>query len=148
VDSKNPELKVTGWKAIVVLIAIVAFALYRFQAARETLPTDGADEIKLWLTSEYISAGLPALEQAVDANDSIAVTAMANEILSRDRVTFRTISARGALDDLVVKVDIRVDGGPPPVGDDTRYFRMHYSTVTGWIMDYETNAVAYYLNFF
>jgi len=73
---------------------------------------------------------------------------MANEILARDRVTFRSIKAHGALDDIVVRADIRVDGGPPPVGDRVRYFRMHYSTITGWIMDYETTVVAYYLNIF
>jgi hypothetical protein len=148
VTERKPELKITGWKAVVVLLMIFAFAVYRFQAARAALPTDGADEIKLWLTSEYISAGLPALERAVEANDSAAVADMSNEILSRDRVTFRTISARGAFDDLVVKVDVRVDGVAPPVGDRVRYFRMHFSTVTGWIMDYETTAVAYWLNIF
>lgn len=144
----KPEIKITGWKAVVVLLIIVAFAAYRFQAARATLPTDGSDELKLWLTSEYISEGLPALEQAIEANDSAAVSEAANEVLSRDRVTFRKIAARGLLDDIVVRVEIQVDGGAPPVGDRVRYFRMHFSTITGWIMDYETTVVAYYLNFF
>ena len=145
---KKPVLRITGWKAVAVLIVIVAFAVYRYQGARETLPTDGADELKLWLTSEYISEGLPGLEQAIEADDSAAVDALANEILSRDRVTFRSINAHGALDDVVVRVDIRVDAGPPPVGDQVRYFRMSYSTITGWMTDYETTAVAYWLNIF
>ncbi len=144
----KPEIKITGWKAVVVLLIIVAFAAYRFQAARATLPTDGADELKLWLSSEYIAEGLPAPEQAIESNDSAAVSNMANEVLSRDRVTFRKIAARGLMDDIVVRVDIQVDGGAPPVGSRVRYFRMHYSTITGWIMDYETTVIAYYLNFF
>ncbi len=147
-DKDKPQLRITGWKAVVVLVAIGAFAVFRYQGARATLPTEGADELKLWLTSEYISEGLPGLEQSVEANDSAAIAAMANEILARDRVTFRSIKAHGALDDIVVRADIRVDGGPPPVGDRVRYFRMHYSTITGWIMDYETTVVAYYLNIF
>jgi hypothetical protein len=144
----KPEIRITGWKAVVVLLIILAFAAYRFQAARATLPTDGADELKLWLSSEYISEGLPALEQAIAANDSASVNDMTNEILSRDRVTFRKIDARGAFEDIVVRVDIQVDGGAPPVGSPVRYFRMRYSTITGWMMDYETTAIAYYLNFF
>lgn len=144
----KPEIKITGWKALVVLLAIVAFAVYRFQSARAALPTDGADELKLWLTSEYISEGLPALEQAIEANDSAAVSDAVNQVLSRDRLTFRKIDARGLLDDMVVRVDILVDGGTPPVGSRVRYFRMHYSTITGWVMDHETTSVAYFLNFF
>jgi hypothetical protein len=56
------------------------------------------------------------------------------------------MKARGTPDDLVVRVKIRVDGGRPPDGREVRYFRMRHSTITGWRMERETGALAYYLN--
>ena len=142
------NIRVTGWKAIAILGVIGAFAGYRYIAARTSLDSAGADELRFWLAAEYQRAGLPALEQAVAGGDAAAAEAQALEMIARSRIEFPSMDARGTPDDLVVRVRVVVDGGEPPDGRSTRYFRMRYSTVTGWRMQRETTALSYYLNFF
>ena len=141
-------IKLTGWKALIVIVAIGAFAAIKYSAGRETLPTEGADELKLWISAEYVRAGLPALEEAIESGNREAVEAQTQDVLAGNRIVFRSIKARGSSSDMVVRVEIAVDGGPPPVGDAVRYFAMEYSMITGWRMHHETTALAYYLEFF
>ncbi len=142
------KIRVTGWKAIVVLIIAVAFVGYRYYSVRTTLETGAADELRFWLAAEYIAQGLPALEEAVERGDAAAAEEQAREIIARDRIEFTEMSARGEPDDVVVRVKIRVDGRAPPDGEEVRYFRMRHSTVTGWRMRWETTALGYYLMLF
>ncbi len=141
------KVRLTGWKAIAVIVAVAGFVGYRYYSLQTTLATEAAEELKFWLVSEYMASGLPALRQAVESSDPGAATALAQEILDRGRVEFTEISARGSSDDLVVRVEILVDGGAPPDGRRVRYFRMSHSLVTGWRMRRETNVLGYYLKF-
>jgi anti-sigma-K factor RskA len=142
------KIRVTGWKAIVVLLLAAAFVGYRYRAVQTTLETGAADELRFWLAAEYMAQGLPALEDAVERGDAAAAEEQAREIVARDRIEFTDMSARGAPDDLAVRVRIRVDGRPPPDGREVRYFRMQHSTVTGWRMRRETTKLGYYLTLF
>jgi anti-sigma-K factor RskA len=142
------KIRVTGWKAIVVLLVVAAFVGYRYYAVQTTLETAGADELRFWLSAEYMAQGLPGLEEAVESGDAVAAEEQARELVARDRVEFTEMGARGAPDDLVVRVRIRVDGRTPPDGREVRYFRMRHSTVTGWRMRAETTKLGYYLALF
>ena len=142
------KLRLTGWKALVVIAIVAAIAGYRFLAVRTTLETEGADELRMWILADYSRQGLPALEQALESGDAAAAEAQANQLIANSRIQFTEMSARGSPDDLIVRVKIRVDGGLPPDGKEVRYFRMRHSTVLGWRMTRETYALAYYLNFF
>jgi hypothetical protein len=139
------KLNVTGWKAIAVLILVGAVVGYRYYAMRTTLATEAAAELKFWLAAEYQAQGLPALREALDAGDRAVAEQAAAEVLARDRVTFRSVKARGRSDDVIVRAEILVDGAAPPTGKSVRYFRMRYSTVTGWRMERETTALSYFL---
>jgi hypothetical protein len=140
----NIELK--GWKAIAVLLVIGAVVVGKFAAERSSLATEAADELKLWLRGEYMSAGL----QGVDPGRLSAEEAEAKgaELLALNDIEFTEISARGRGDDVVVKVEIEVNGADPPDGDRVRYFRMSHSAVTGWRVRRETTALSYHLKFF
>ena len=142
------KIRVTGWKAVMVLIVVAAFVGYRYYAVQTTLETGGADELRFWLAAEYMAQGLPALEDAIERGDAAAAEAQALEIVARERIEFTEMSARGAPDDLAVRVRIRVDGRPPPDGQEVRYFRMRHSTVTGWRMRRELTKLGYYLTLF
>jgi anti-sigma-K factor RskA len=142
------RIRVTGWKAIVVLLLAAAFVGYRYYAVQTTLETGAADELRFWLAAEYMAQGLPALEDAVARGDAAAAEEQAREIVARDRIEFIDMSARGAPEDLAVRVRIRVDGRAPPDGREVRYFRMRHSTVTGWRMRRETTKLGYYLTLF
>lgn len=142
------KIRVTGWKAILVLVVAVAFVGYRYVAMRTTLATEAADELRLWLAAGYISQGLPALQEAVERGDREAAATQAQDLVAQERIEFASIGARGSRDDVVVRVEILVDGKPPPDGRQVRYFRMRHSLVTGWTMRYETSALAYIFKLF
>jgi len=141
------KIKLTGWKAIVAILAVLAFLAYRYNAMHTTVATEAADELRFWLAAEYMAAGLPALEQAVESGDAVAAEIQAQEILARERIEFPDLSARGSPEDVVVRAEILVDGRAPPVGKPVRYFRMEHSMVTGWRMQREVHAISYYLRF-
>jgi len=141
-------IRLTGWKALAALVILAGFVGYRYYAMRTTLATEAADELRMWLAAEYQAAGLPELERALAAGDRAAAERSAAEIIARDRIAFVDVRARGEPDDLVVRAEIAVDGRPPPVGGAVRYFRMRYSTVTGWRLERETTALSYLLRIF
>lgn len=141
----NVNIKLTGWKAVVVIVVVAVVAALRLGAGRASLPTDGADALRVWLHAEYVREGLPALEAAIEANDAAAAETQAQEILASDRIVFRSLKARGSTSEVLVRVEIQVDGGEPPVGNSVRYFVMEHSMITGWRMVYETSAISYYL---
>ncbi len=141
------KIKLTGWKAVLVLVAVAGFLGYRYHTLHTTVATEAADELRFWLAAEYMAAGLPALEQAVESGDAVAAEIQAQEILARERIEFTELSARGSPEDVVVRAEILVDGRAPPVGGPVRYFRMEHSMVTGWRMQREVHAISYYLKF-
>ncbi len=141
------KIKLTGWKAVLVIVAVAGFLGYRYYTLHTTVATEAADELRFWLAAEYMAAGLPALEQAVESGDAVAAEIQAQEILARERIEFTELSARGSPEDVVVRAEILVDGRAPPVGGPVRYFRMEHSMVTGWRMQREVHAISYYLKF-
>jgi hypothetical protein len=140
----NIELK--GWKAIAALAVIIVVLVATFRAERSSLETEAADELKLWVRSEYLAQGMHGIDPGQMSEEELQ--AKGEELLSLNEVQFTSISARGRGDDIVVKVEIRVSGGEPPDGKPVRYFRMSHSTVTGWRVRHETTALSYYLKLF
>lgn len=49
---------------------------------------------------------------------------------------------------MVVRAEFLVDDRPPAEGENVRYYRMSYTTITGWRMKQPTTALAYYLKVF
>ncbi len=133
-------VKVTGFKAVIVILALVGFVGFRFVSAKSSIETDAAQELKMWLQAEYTSRYL--------ADDPEPDEETAAEILALTDIQFSEITGRGALDDMVVRVRIRVDGSAPQYGNEIRYFRMDYSVVLGWSYQHEVSKWSYYLNFF
>jgi hypothetical protein len=134
------EFKLTGAKAIIAIIVVVAFVGFRYVSAASSIETDAADELRFWLQAEY-TRGL--LAEYPEPNEEMAQRAQALE-----NIGFVEINGRGTLDDMAVRVRIRVDGDPPPFGNEVRYFRMEYSQLTKWRLKRETTKLWYYLNLF
>ena len=134
------EIRLKGWQAGVVLLAIVAFVAFRFATARATLDTEGAEVLRQWVAAEYQRYHL----NRADLTDE----ERARVLLATDSVRFRTISGRGSPDDMVVRVEIERNRAHPPGTPYVRYYRMEYSTVTGWHHRGDVTALAYYLAFF
>ncbi|MGD2215440.1 MAG: hypothetical protein PVJ64_01735 [Gemmatimonadales bacterium] len=138
------ELK--GWKAVAALAVIVVVLVAMFRAERSTLETEAADELRVWIRSDYLSSGLHGVDPAQLTEEELQ--AKGEELLTLSDVEFTSIGARGRGDDIVVRVEIQVAGGEPPDGKPVRYFKMSHSTVTGWRVRRETTALSYYLKLF
>lgn len=140
------KLELKGWKAVAALAVVIAVLVGTFRAERSTLESEAADELKVWIRSEYLARGLHGVDPGEISDEELQ--AKGEELLSLNEVELTSIAARGRGDDIVVKVEIRVAGEEPPDGKPVRYFRMSHSTVTGWRVRRETTALSYYLKLF
>lgn len=140
------QVNVKGWKAIPVILVVLAIVGYKYYAMRSTLDTGATQVIKFWLLSEYSRKALdnPKLKN-FDAMPSAEADRAAEELLKLQKIDIKSIGARGKDDDIVVRVEVEVDGKVPPDGKSVRYFRMTHSTITGWRMKWDASWISYYL---
>jgi hypothetical protein len=142
----NPQVTVKGWKAIPVILVVLAIVGYKYYAMRSTLDTGAEQEVKFWLLGEYASETLNNPKfQNLSAMSSAEMGLAAEELLRLNRIDIKSIGARGKDDDIVVRVEIEVDGKAPPDGKSVRYFHMRHSTITGWKMKRDAHWISYYL---
>lgn len=135
------QVRISGGRAIVLAIALLAFGGWRSMTAYADLEAGAAEELSQWLRAEYAREQLRGVE-SVDA----LTPAKVDSLLASQNVTFPSLKARGGPDDMVVRAEVRVGGRPP--AEPVRYYRMTYSTITGWRMKRETYAFAYYTRLF
>ena len=91
-----------------------------------------------WITAEYARYHLAR----IDLTDQERV----DILLASDTVAF-TMSARGRPSRTVVRVEIQPGPAHPPDAPTVRYYRMSYSTITGWHHEGHTTTLGYYLAF-
>lgn len=139
---KAGSVTLTGWPAVIVLVLAVGVYGLTFLVSRKTLDDEALAPIRLQLQGEYASALLPALDPA--APDPEAV----ERITDLEQLELTSVSARGSGEDVVVRVEPRVNGQVPPDGREVRYYRMSYSALTGWRVRHETTAFGYYTKLF
>jgi hypothetical protein len=102
----------------------VVFGAYRVNSMRTDLETEALDQLKAFLAAEYAGNDIAALSEAFDSDprlDPEHAQERAERILATQNITFPSVSARGLWNakdggEAVVRVDIQVDGGPPPDG--------------------------------
>jgi len=116
-----------GWPAIAVLGAILASPVANALIARSALPEGGVEAVRNGLSLEYRLNRLAGL-------DPRALTQEESEALGRDltrleNVELRSVKAKGWLWSRVVRVEVSLDGGPPPDGRDVRYLYLRCGPV-------------------
>jgi len=79
--------------------------------------------------------------------------ARTDAILATQNISFSSVSARGAWagrqgSEVIVRVEIQVNGGPPPDGQPVRYYRMRYRGLSGWDVGGRTSAWSYRFKLF
>lgn len=104
---------------------------YNFFATEKDLHGEVAEQIKFELMPEHLGPDIAALQRAVDSGDKEASAALSKAISERT-IEFKSISRRGRGEDVIVRVEILVDGETPYVGEPVRYFKSRYSPVFGW----------------
>jgi hypothetical protein len=142
----STQIKLTGWKAVAVIVVIAAVIGFRMLTQSRTLQTEAVAAVKTELAADYARQLLPELQEATQAPDadSDGIERMVGTI-SVDNIEIVSISARGRGDDVVVRVEIEVQGQDPPDGERTRYFEMRHSSLTGWSVRHEVGKWSYYL---
>jgi hypothetical protein len=150
------EIKLNGVTAVIGVAALVLFGAYRMSSMQTELETEALDELKAFLSAEYAGSEVTALSESLDSEpqlDTEQTPARVERILAAQKITFPSVSARGFWDannggEAVVRVEIQVDGGPPPDGVTTRYYRMRYRPLSGWTVRGRTSVWSYRLKLF
>lgn len=150
------EIKLKGPTAVIGVVALLLFGAYRMNSMETELETEALDELKAYLAAEYAGKDVAALSEALESPQTLdpeQAKVQADEILANQNITFPSVSARGFWDakdggDAVVRVEIQVDGGPPPDGVATRYYRMRYRPLSGWRVGGRTSVWSYRLKLF
>jgi hypothetical protein len=136
------ELK--GWPAIIVVVLILGVSGYRLYSRFPTVNDDGREALRGWLVKEYTGRGPRALAQRVaDYQAGLPdrpVAAPAEE----PKVEFVSLSAHGSPSDMIARVEVSVDGGPPPDGRPVRYLFLTAVPERGWIVFAETDSYHYF----
>ena len=149
------KIQLHGRSALVALAVIVAFGAYRLASMRASLEEDALAELRTFLAAEYASPEVEALSRQLASGQPVsteAAEASTERILAAQRIEFPRVSLHGAAGqgdrDVVARVEILVDGAPPPDGDSVRYYRMRYRTLSGWKVGARTGAISYWLALF
>lgn len=136
----NPTLKLTGWKAVAALVVLAGFVGFRWVTARDALDSQGREVMQRWVASE--------LQRPMLADTAGDPAQKAEALLAAGKVRFRSMSGRGPLDNMVVRVELEPSADLPPGTKMVRYYRMQYSSLTGWRHRGNTTALSWYLALF
>jgi hypothetical protein len=139
---KAGGVTLTGWPAVIVIVLALGIYGLTFVVSREALDDEALAPIRLQLQGEYALKLLPDVDPATPDPGAV------ERITELDRLELTSVSARGSGEDVVVRVEPRVNGQVPPDGREVRYYRMSYSTLTGWRVQHETTAFSYYTKLF
>jgi hypothetical protein len=146
----EPSVQLTGSRAWVVAVLIIGLIALRSFNARTTLDTQGRETLREWVALELqrplldeASAGMESGEM-----DEAAMEGQAQAILAAGDVRIASMRAKGPLDDLVVRIELEPSPGLPPGTERVRYYRMEYSSVTGWRHRGDATALSWYLKIY
>ncbi len=137
--------KLTGWKAVLTIVAVVAFAAIRYNMQSAALQAEGIDEVRHWLALEAVRVALPGLEQAAAGTASEAYLAQVASDLDEDSFDVISVVRHGMGERIVARVEYRHLNRSPADATEVRYLRMSYSLATGWRIQSETTKLNYYL---
>ncbi len=132
--------KLTGWKAVAFLVVVAALGAYRFTRARAALEGQGREALEAWIVGE--------IQRPLLADTTLGLAEKGEALLATsDAVRIRALDARGPFDDVHVKVELEPNPALPPGFALVRYYRMRYSSLTGWSHKGRSSPLSYWLAF-
>jgi hypothetical protein len=135
------ELK--GWKAAAVAVVIVGMIGYRTSTRFRTVDDAGQKVLRTWLVRDFQGLGPKGLAQRV-ADYRAGVRTQEEAPSKVPEVEITSLSAHGLPDSMVVRVEVTVDGAPPPDGRPVRYLRLMRRVEGDWFVFTETDSFRYY----
>lgn len=116
-------LHLLGRKSIWLIFAFGALIIVRFIREHE-LPPMARETILLRLKADYSRKVLEEMKSG--SRDRATLEEQAAMLARRQRVEIRS-TTRGILWPKFVRLEVSVDGQPPPLGDAVRYFTIDWS---------------------
>ncbi len=141
------QFQLKGWPAIAAVVAVLAFGAFKVFIVHSTLGPEQLDDVRLFLQAEYSGRPIDELRGAIEDGDKERMTALAAELQAAHRIEFVSIKARGTKE-VVVRLEIQVNGGDPPRGERVRYYIFDHTMGSAWRVKRETTSWSYYLKLF
>lgn len=137
-----------GWQAAVVGAAIVGVVAYQCARRIQTVDDSARFAIGVSLTREYQGKGLR--EQVQEYLKQKASGNVPTEPPPSDapipRVELVSVKAHGSNDVMVAKVEVGVNGGPPPDGRSVRYLDLMRSVDGRWLVVADSDSYHYMIS--
>jgi hypothetical protein len=127
------RFRVTGFRAMLLLVGIAGFLGYRFIASRADLHPQASTILRDWIRAEYVR------KQA--EREDLPLTKKGLLLAQSVDLRFLSLNARGGQDRQIVRVELEPRPNDPPDWPLVRYYRMKYSLILGWT--YDRNARPY-----
>ncbi len=138
------RIELTGWKAIAALAVILGISGVRVYSHFTAVDDGGREALRTWLVKDYTGRGPKALAQIVSDYLAGLPVPPPDAPAVAPKVEFVSLSAHGWRDSMVVRIEISVDGGPPPDGRPVRYLFLTTKYDGGWMVLSESNSFQYY----
>ncbi len=136
------RIKLTGWKAVAALGVFLVVAIAHQTFIDRQLDEAALEKIRPFIQGEIITSALGGRDPS-DLNKA-ELKKVGTAAMASNKVEFNNVTARGFGSDRILRVEITVDGKPPPDGRSVRYYRMEYSYLLGWVYHQEVTAFAYW----
>jgi hypothetical protein len=134
------RIELTGWKAIVVAVIVLAVSGYRIYSRFPSVNDAGREALRSWLVKDYTGRGPRALaRRAADYRAGLSDRPMPVPA-EEPKVEFVSLSAHGSPSDMIARAEVSVDGGPPPDGRPVRYLFLTTKFEGGWMVFAETDS--------
>ena len=134
-----------GWQGAVVGVAIVGVVAYQCARRIQTVDDSARFAIGVSLTREYQGRGLK--EQVQEYLKQRASGEAPKEPPPSDvptpMVALVSVKGHGLQDVMVAKVEVTVNGGPPPDGRNIRYLDLLRSVDGRWLVVADSDAYHY-----
>jgi hypothetical protein len=140
------NFQLRGWHALIGIAVVLGF--WGFEMYLHVRPVDDGmrSAVRERLLNDYSGRSPNDVARILAEAHQGSRVETVPEVVQRD-VEFTSIGAHGKMGALVtlVRVEITVDGGPPPDGHSVRYFQMTRKlTDDGWMVGGDSDSYLYY----
>jgi len=135
-----------GWHALLALVALAGFFGIKMYMHVVSVDEPMRYALREELQKEYSGLGPKDVTRILNEAAEGQPVEPVPTVVQHD-IEFKSIAARGTMGKPVklVRVEITVDGGPPPDGRSVRYFQMETKFVgDGWMVIGESNSYNYF----
>lgn len=148
------EIKLTGWKAIVVLVAFAGLVGYRFVSQKDmTGDAELMSKIEMELKTLYVPDQVEQMKAAQASGDMKKLEELARKTTTTKLTVLSVKASQPMFDfssprDVVLRVNYTLEDASTAAVEHTNYYLFEHSYVTGtWRLRHRSSVVGYYLNF-